>query len=178
MKDRFLYRLLASGRFALAVGWKINPRRVILEFLYWFFGEVDWLIISCVLIRFILDMAMKRTSFGRMMLYVWSVIALEILFEAFNQLYETYLKPVTDVELYDGINGMLYDKACQVDMHCFEDSEFYNEYMMAVSQAHVKLPDTLQGICQIVAGVVLVVVGGGILFSTDFTVCKSHESSR
>ncbi len=167
MKDRFLYRLLASGRFALAVGWKINPRRVILEFLYWFFGEVDWLIISCVLIRFILDMAMKRTSFGRMMLYVWSVIALEILFEAFNQLYETYLKPVTDVELYDGINGMLYDKACQVDMHCFEDSEFYNEYMMAVSQAHVKLPDTLQGICQIVAGFVAMIVATVIIYQID-----------
>lgn len=167
MKDRFLYRLLASGRFALAVGWKINPRRVILEFLYWFFGEVDWLIISCVLIRFILDMAMKRTSFGKMMLYVWSVIALEVLFEAFNQLYETYLKPVTDVELYDGINGMLYDKACQVDMHCFEDSEFYNEYMMAVSQAHVKLPDTLQGICQIVAGFVAMIVATVIIYQID-----------
>ena len=76
-------------------------------------------------------------------------------------------KPVTDVKLYDGINTMLYDKACQVDMRCFEDSEFYNEYMMAVSQAHIKLPETLQGVCQILARFVAMIVGTVIIYQID-----------
>ena len=143
MKDSFIYRTFTSCKFALQVGWKISHKRVILEFLKWVFAYIDWLVISCVLIRFILDMAMKRTSFGKMMLYVWSVVALGALSEMFGRFFEVYIKPVTDVELYNGINKMLYDKACQVDLYCFEDSDFYNEYMMAVSQAHVRLPDTL-----------------------------------
>ena len=167
MKDNFLYRTFSSCKFALEVGWKISRKRVILEFLQWILFHVDWLIVSCVLIRFILDMAMKRTSFEKMMLYVWSVVALEALLEIYSRFFETYIKPVTDVKLYDGINTMLYDKACQVDMRCFEDSEFYNEYMMAVSQAHIKLPETLQGVCQILARFVAMIVGTVIIYQID-----------
>lgn len=167
MKDSFVYRIFASCKFALQIGWKINRKRVIMELLQWIFVYIDWLVVSCVLIRFILDMAMKRTPFGKMMLYVWSVVALEALLEIFSRFFETYVKPVTDVELYAGINKMLYDKACQVDMLCFEDSDFYNEYMMAVSQAHVKLPDTLQGACQIVARFVAMIGATVIIYQID-----------
>lgn len=167
MRESSLYRTLASCKFALKVGWKINRKRVILEFLHWFLLHVDWLIVSCVLVRFILDMAMKRTSFEKMMLYVWSIVALEALLEIFDRFFETYIKPVTDVDLYDGINKMLYDKACQVDIQCFEDSEFYNEYMMAISQAHIKLPDTLQGICQIIAGFMAMITAVVIIYQID-----------
>lgn len=128
---------------------------------------MDWLIVSCVLIRFILDMAMKRIAFEKMMLYVWSVVALQAFLVIFERFFETYVKPVTDVKLYDGINRMLYAKACQVDMRCFEDSEFYNEYMMAVSQAHSKLPETLQGVCQIMARFAAMIGGMAIIYQID-----------
>ena len=167
MKEGFLYRTYSSCKFALKTGWKISKKRIILEFIQWAFYYVDWMIVSCILIRFILDMAMKRTSFEKMMLYVWSVVVLEVLLEIFGRFFETYIRPVTDVKLYDGINRMLYEKACQVDMRCFEDSEFYNEYMMAVSQAHVKLPETLQGVCQIFARFFAMIGGMAIIYQID-----------
>lgn len=167
MKERFLYRTFLSCKFALETGWRISRKRVILEFLYWAFGYVDWLLVSCVLIRFILDMAMKQASFEKMMLYVWSMVILGVLLIAFQRFFETYVKPVTDVKLYDGINRMLYDKACQVDLRCFEDGEFYNEYMMAVSQAHVKLPETLEMVCRILAQFAAMIGGMLIIYQID-----------
>lgn len=71
------------------------------------------------------------------------------------------------MELYTEINRMLYDKACQVDMACFEDSEFYNEYMMAVSQAHVRLPDTLQNVCQILSRFAAMIAATVIIYQID-----------
>lgn len=167
MKDSFLYRTFSSCRFAVKIGWKISKKRLITEFLYEACWYLNSLLISCVLIKFILDMAMKRTDFRRMMLYVWGVVLLTALFSLFQTYFTAYIKPVTDVELYSGINEMLYDKACQVDMVCFEDSEFYNEYMMAVSQAHVKLPEALRGIGQIVAGFVAMIAAAAIIYQID-----------
>lgn len=167
MKENFLYRTFSSCRFALEIGWKISKKRVILEFLHWILVYVDWLLVSCVLIRFILDLAMRRVSFERMMYYVWSVVVLETLLGAMNRFFEVYVKPITDVDLYDGINKMLYDKACQVDLLCFEDSDFYNEYMMAVSQAHIKLPDMLQGVSQIVARFAAMIAAVVIIYQID-----------
>lgn len=57
---------------------------------------VDWLLVSCVLIRFILDMAMKRTSFEKMMVYVWSVVVLEAALKIYSRYFESYVKPVKD----------------------------------------------------------------------------------
>ncbi len=167
MKENFVYRTISSCKFVLNTAWVISKKRVVLEFLHWIFVYVDWLLVSCVLIRFILDLAMKRTSFERMMLYVGSVVLLEALLELFSLFFEVYVKPITDVELYDGVNKMLYDKACQVDLRCFEDSEFYNEYMMAVSLAHVKLSDMLQGVCQIVARFSAMIAAAVIIYQMD-----------
>ena len=167
MNENFLYRTFSSCKFALETGWKVSKKRILLEFLYWIFVYVDWLLVSCVLIRFILDLAMKQTSFEKMMVYVGSVVALEALLEIFNLFFEVYVKPITDVELYDGVNKMLYDKACQVDLRCFEDSDFYNEYMMAVSQAHVKLSDMLQAVCQIVARFAAMIAAAVIIYQID-----------
>ena len=52
MKENFLYRTVSSCKFALKTGLKISKKRIILEFLYWIFVYVDWLLVSCVLIRF------------------------------------------------------------------------------------------------------------------------------
>lgn len=167
MKENFLYRTVSSCKFVLNTAWTISKKRVLLEFLYWIFMYVDWLLVSCVLIRFILDLAMKRVAFEKMMLYVGSVVALEALLELFSLFFDVYVKPITDVELYDGVNKMLYDKACQVDLRCFEDSDFYNEYMMAVSQAHVKLSDMLQGVCQVVARFAAMIGAAVIIWQID-----------
>lgn len=96
VREGFLYRTFSSSRFALKTGWRISKKRVILEFLHWAFLYVDWLIVSCVLIRFILDMAMKRIAFEKMMLYVWSVVALQAFLVIFERFFETYVKPVTE----------------------------------------------------------------------------------
>ena len=167
MKENFVYRTVSSCKFVLNTAWTISRKRVLLEFLYWIFMYVDWLLVSCVLIRFILDLAMKRVAFEKMMLYVGSVVALEALLELFSLFFDVYVKPITDVELYDGVNKMLYDKACQVDLRCFEDSDFYNEYMMAVSQAHVKLSDMLQGVCQVVARFAAMIAAAVIIWQID-----------
>ncbi len=167
MKENFLYRTVSSCKFVLNTAWTISKKRVLLEFLYWIFMYVDWLLVSCVLIRFILDLAMKRVAFEKMMLYVGSVVALGALLELFSLFFDVYVKPITDVELYDGVNKMLYDKACQVDLRCFEDSDFYNEYMMAVSQAHVKLSDMLQGVCQVVARFAAMIAAAVIIWQID-----------
>lgn len=167
MKENFLYRTVSSCKFVLNTAWTISKKRVLLEFLYWIFMYVDWLLVSCVLIRFILDLAMKRVAFEKMMLYVGSVVALGALLELFSLFFDVYVKPITDVELYDGVNKMLYDKACQVDLCCFEDSDFYNEYMMAVSQAHVKLSDMLQGVCQVVARFAAMIAAAVIIWQID-----------
>lgn len=166
-KENFIRKTAASCRFALKLGWKISKKRVITEFIYEVFQYFDSLVIRCVLIRFILDMAMKETSMENMLRYVWAVVGLSVLLKIFNSFFEEYIKPVTDVELYAGINQILYEKAYQVDLACFEDSNFYNEYMMSIHQAHEKVPAMLRDISQVAAGFLSMIAAVGIIYQID-----------
>ncbi len=47
MKENFLYRTVSSCKFVLNTAWTISKKRVLLEFLYWIFMYVDWLLVSC-----------------------------------------------------------------------------------------------------------------------------------
>lgn len=166
-KESFLFKVLDSCGFALRLGWKISKRRVLAEFLNAVVYNMNWIIIGCLAVWFILDMAGKAVSFEKMMLYVWVITGLSVLMEIYSCFFKEYIKPVTDVELYAGINRMLYEKASLVDLACFEDSGFYNEYMMAVSQAHMKVPEALKSICEIIVGFLSMAAAFTIIYQLD-----------
>lgn len=167
MKKYFIGQLLSYYKYTLTLGWKISKKRVITEFLYTLFYYVDYLIISCVLIRAIFDMAAKQADYQKVMLYVWSIVGLSIAMSVFNKYYEQFVKPITDAEIYSELNRMLYRKACQVDLECFENSEFYNQYMMAINQAHVKIPGSLTSVCQMMAGIISMVAAFAVIYQMD-----------
>ncbi len=167
MKKYFIVQLLSYYKYILTLGWKISKKRVITEFLYTLFYYVDYLIISCVLIRAIFDMAAKQADYQKVILYVWSIVGLSIAMSVFNKYYEQFVKPITDAEIYSELNRMLYRKACQVDLECFENSEFYNQYMMAINQAHVKIPGSLTSVCQMMAGIVSMVAAFAVIYQMD-----------
>lgn len=167
IKNTFLYQLLSYYKYTLMLGWKISKKRVITEFLYTLFYYVDYLIVSCVLVRAIFDMATKQASYQKTMIYVWAIVGLSIAMSIFNKYYEQFVKPITDAELYSELNRMLYQKACQVDLECFENSEFYNRYMMAINQAHVRIPGSLTSVCQMMAGIISMVAAFGVIYQMD-----------
>ena len=167
LKNNFIYQLFSYYKYTLGLGWKISKKRVVSEFIYTLFGYVDFLIVGAVLMRIILDMAVKQVSFGKIMACVWAVVALSVAMSIFNKYYDQFVKPITDVEMYSKLNRMLYKKACQVDLACFENSEFYNRYMLAINQAHVKIPGSLTSICQMLAGFVSMVAAFTVIYQID-----------
>lgn len=167
MKNSFLYKTLASCVFTLKLGWQISRRRIISELLFYGFYYVDRLLVRCVLVRFILDLLARDATFKQMMGYVWAMVALSVAMEIFNCYFGQLIKPITNVEIHSKINQMLYQKSCQVDLSCFEDSEFYNSYMMAVSQAYTKISESLESICSMTAGLAAMVSAFAVIYQID-----------
>ena len=52
---------------------------------------------------------------------------------------EGSFRPRAGVTLYRKLYGMLYKKAGSVELGCFEDSDFYNRYALAVDKADENL---------------------------------------
>ncbi|MDE6906316.1 MAG: ABC transporter ATP-binding protein/permease [Lachnospiraceae bacterium] len=153
--------------FVLKLAWKINKKRVILETLDCAFYYIEWLLYSGVIVQAVMDLVTQNISYSRIMFFIWGVQVPVILMGAFSHWFQEYIKPVSDVELYEGIHQLLYQKACQVDLSCFEDSEFYNRYMMATKEAQTRLPKALHNIMAITVGMCAAVAAFLLVFRID-----------
>lgn len=158
---------ISAHFFVLRLAWNISKKRVILETLDCIFYYTEWLLYSGVIVQAIMDLVTHNISYSRIMFFVWGVQLPVILMGAFSHWFQEYIKPVSDVELYEGIHQLLYQKACQVDLSCFEDSEFYNRYMMATREAQTRIPKALHNIVTIAVGMCAAVAAFLLVFRID-----------
>lgn len=166
-KNSVLKKVISTHWFILKLAWAANKKRVLLEFLKSLIHYADWLIIDCIVLQLIISVAEHTLSFNKVMLVVWGFIFLSILFSLFSDYYSELAKPVTDVIFFEKLNQKLYEKSCNVDLKCFENTEFYNEYMMSIKQADTKIPSALNNIFSVVCGLFAAAAAFFLVFRID-----------
>ena len=160
-------KIFHAHRFVLKLVWQIDKKRILLEFAECFCAVYSYLVYGAFFTQIILALAEKKTPFDSMMALLWTAFIPLMLTHIFTQ-YDTYVAgPVSDVRFYEGMNRLLYQKACQVDMTCYEDSEFYNQYMMAVREAKTRVPKLLHNFCDMTVSFFLALVGFYMIFRID-----------
>ena len=87
-------------------------------------------------------------------------------------LYEAYLNgsffPINTAKIYHKLYSLLYKKARNVELRCFEDSSFYNKYTLAVDNSHERLINLVNNIFGILAGA----IAATVVFVTMFRIDK------
>ena len=99
--------------------------------------------------------------------YLLFVTLLYLVVHVFTGWYDNCLKPVSETEVYKGLYKTLYHKARSVEMGCFEDSDFYNNYILAMEKCDVRLLQTIDNMWNIIIRVVAVAVTWSIMISLD-----------
>ena len=64
---------------------------------------------------------------------------------------ENYLYPVLFAKIRDHVMTMVFKKVNSLELACFEDTEFYNNYTVSVSEANSKARDILDSISELIA---------------------------
>lgn len=136
MKKKAKINPISDTFYFLRIIWKINPMRVLLTFVQQLFGFGEWVFFTVIFMRYLFGAAELTRSFEETAIFV--VISLIVL--AATAGFETWMNqryvPMTAPELYRQLNQMLFDKATNVDISCYEDAEFYDSYTRASSEAY------------------------------------------
>ena len=139
-KDNLSFRRTVDNNvFAMKLASKYSKSMVIAGLLFAIFGYFEWVFFDGIFMRRIIESLDSDAPFRTVMTFI--IITGVIFF--FINLYEKYcdnvIFPLGAVKLYGGIYKELFAKAKNVELRCYEDSEFYDKYTMAMDGAEEKI---------------------------------------
>lgn len=145
-KDNSLQKTISTHIFVLKLAWKIDKKRIFMEFFNTICYYFNWLVFSVLLMQFLFEQIDKQGTYSQIMRFLWIAVLIMLLIVFYEHYFEQYAKPISNVRFYDGIYQLLYTKSCQVDLRCYEDSEFYNQYMLSIQKAQALIPEVLENV--------------------------------
>lgn len=163
MKKNVLKNNLYIMRFAL----QISPARVLACGVRTGLKEFEYLFFSGYFMKNVLALIETGGSFQELLRFLGLTVGLFFFVFLYNGWYDNLLAPVTDVKIYQGLYRALYRKAGNNDLACFEDSDFYNRYMMAMAQSDQRLIKTIDNLWQIMIGSAAVAVSWIMMIRID-----------
>lgn len=168
-RDTKKTRALKNIFYAVETLWGINRGIVLNTALTSAIEYVGWVFYSLFFIRYLIGAIERQESFEKIILFILLSGLVFFLFYLYNAYMEGDFRPKASADLYQKLYGALYRKAGSVDLRCYEDSNFYNQYTLAIDKADEKLLSVVRNLFGILFG------GGAAItvFITMFSIDKT-----
>lgn len=160
-------RTLSNDWYALKLGGKYSKATVLAALFMTIIGYFEWVFFDAIFIRRIVDDLDKNVAPREIFTFIGVtgiVFGILMIFRAYLQ---NVTIPLESTKLYGGIYKQLYRKAANVELRCYEDSEFYNKYTMALDQAVDKITQIIQSFFGIFLGAAATIIVFKFMFDID-----------
>ncbi len=169
-KQGTIRQTVSNNLYIMKFAWHLSHKRVLFSGVYYGLGQFELLFFSGYFMKKVLSLIETGTSFPEVLQFLGFTSGLFLIVVLFNSWYENLLVPTTDVTLYQGLHHILYEKAGNADLSCFEDSDFYNRYMMVMTDSDQRLISAISNLWQILLGAVAAGVSWFMMFRIDHMV--------
>ncbi len=166
-RERKGLRALRNNLYALRLGWRMAPGPTVHMAVSRVLGYFEWLFYSAFFMRYVINAMETEQEVSSILTF----LGITIVVFASMSLYNNYLNgkvwPIANAKLHKKLNLKLFEKAANVELSCFEDSEFYNKYTLATDKAADKLIETVQNIWGVLFGAIAAGVAFYLMYDVD-----------
>ncbi|MBO4749943.1 MAG: ABC transporter ATP-binding protein [Lachnospiraceae bacterium] len=149
--------VLANNFYVLRLIFAASPSFVLFQAADAVRGQVSIFFEHTVLIGYVLEAAEFGYPFERVATVILLLAALITIGMFFTVYQSSYVAPMEEPKVREKIKMKLYEKARDMDLECYDDPEFYNSQVLAISQIDEQigrvirfLIDTLSGLAAFV----------------------------
>ena len=162
-----LKETLGNAWYALVLGTSISKSILIHSFFLWLVGYCEWVFFDGIFMRKIVDALDQGQGFQPIFLFILISGVAFCACSIYSNYVENVVYPLETNRLFGGIYKKLYEKARNVELRCYEDSDFYNRYTMAMDGAEEKVTAIIRGILGTVIGSVSAAVVFWFMYEID-----------
>lgn len=143
---------LLNNIYALKLSWNLSRRRVVHTALNSAIGYAMWVFYSAYFVRFVINSIQKNLEFTVIFKAILIIGGVTLILNVYQIYVDNVVMPVTNITIYNKLYRMLYKKAENVELACYEDDKFYNKYTMALDDASGKITTVSDQLSRILFG--------------------------
>lgn len=118
-------------------------------------------------IRYVLHCAEYGEPFYKVVLAIGGIMVLIMIQMIPDGYFIHGLTPKSKPRLYKALKEQMYEKAAQLDLSCYDNPKYYNEFVLAVAEAETSIDRFLQMLNSGVQSITVVVTTGVLFLTTD-----------
>lgn len=160
-------KTIENDWYALKLGFSLSKPLVINAFLMAALQYFEWVFFDAVFLREIVDGLDNNVGFTRIFAFILICGTVFAITNLHYNYAENVIIPLEMTKLYKGLYSKLFKKAKNVELRCYEDSDFYNRYTMAMDGADEKILTIIMGFNGVVVGAVATVAVFWFMFEID-----------
>ena len=132
-----------------------------------FLGYFEWLFYSAFFMRYVIDSLSNGDSFRKIMVFVVIVASVEGLMALYDRVLVGRIFPVNQAVINRGLYRKLFRKSRNVELSCFEDSDFYDRYTLAMERADERLITTVEAAFKVAFGAIASICAFKFMYDVD-----------
>lgn len=155
-------QLLINILYSLKISWKASPLRAVLDFIVRLLFRSYSVFYGVFFLGYVLKTVEENKNINVIWMLVGISIAVMVAYDFLAAWYYNTYKPYADQNVFKKYRMLVYGKASEVDLECYENKEFYNNYTKASNEIANRfesvLSDALETIIDILINSYLFIV--------------------
>jgi len=158
---------LENNTYMLKLVFKTSPFRVITEFIIKIINYFRGIFFGVFVMKYLFNAFENHVSFNEIVNFIIITVAIMTATFVIDAIYSQIYRPVSNQKISRDMNMILFKKVSQVELACFENTEFFNKYTKAANETNNRAMSILDNISNLTAAIISCVVVMVTLLTID-----------
>ncbi len=160
-------RLLSDNIWLFKICCKAAPSYMICYIIEAIRNEIVVFLEFTLALNFVLECAEFGRPFKVAAIFLLSLLAFVMLGLLFNAFLFQKLQQKAQPKIKQAVKQMMFAKAKEIDLECYDNPEFYNDYVLSVSEVDNQIGRIFTLITNLCTGLVSIVLSGAFFIGND-----------
>lgn len=160
-------RTLQNNLFLFRICFRAAPQYLVLYLIENIRNEVVVFLEFTFGLNYVLECAEFGRPFWHAALFLICLLAFVMLGLWYNAVVYQKIQQKSEPKIKQALKEMLYRKAKEIDLACYDNPDFYNDYVLAVSEAENQIGRMFGGLWCLLTGLTSVILSGAFFIGND-----------
>lgn len=165
--DKKGHSMLANLVYFVILLFKVSPGLVIGEMVFGIVRKLPYRIISVLGVKYMIDVVTQGGSAREVFTIVGVIAAILLITSVANAMFREFYWNVAREKAYRGLNKTLYEKAKALDLECYDNPKFYNNFILTIESSSDNIQNILGMVQNYVGEFISLFTIGSIILTID-----------